>query len=396
LQSVFVLIPVGLADRFFCELRFGTACFMAAIRLDNLFKRYPNGQVAVRDVCLSVDDGEFLVLVGPSGCGKSSILRMVAGLEEVTGGDIFIGERRVNDLAPARRNLAMVFQNYALYPHMNVRENLAFGLRMQRTPREEIRRRVAEVAALLSIDAVLDRRPGELSGGQRQRVAVGRAIVRNPVAFLFDEPLSNLDARLRIQMRKELARLHQRIGTTAIYVTHDQVEAMTLGQRIAVMNDGQILQVAAPLELYESPASRFVAGFIGSPPMNLIDGRVIRVLSPPSVVFESAPLRYALSPAPGALIDGPCTLGFRPEHVTLDPADPPLGQATVDLVERLGSETVATFSMGRQTCVARLSGEVQLRPGDGISLHLPADRWHLFASDEPGSAIARGRDDRQV
>ncbi len=247
---------------------------MAQVILKHLDKTYPNGYQAVRDVSLEIADGEFIVLVGPSGCGKSTTLRMVAGLEETTGGEIRIGNRLVNDVAPGDRDIAMVFQNYALYPHMSVYQNMAFGLKMRRTPKAEIEKRVREAAAILSIESLLDRRPRELSGGQRQRVALGRAIVREPKVFLFDEPLSNLDAKLRVQMRTEIARLHQRLKTTIIYVTHDQVEAMTLGDRIVLMDRGVIQQIDSPLAIYQRPANQFVASFIGSPAMNFIRGQI--------------------------------------------------------------------------------------------------------------------------
>ncbi len=247
---------------------------MANVALKHLDKTYPNGFHAVRDVNLDIADGEFIVLVGPSGCGKSTTLRMVAGLEEATGGEIYIGDRLVNDVAPGERDIAMVFQNYALYPHMSVYQNMAFGLKMRRTPKAEIEKRVNEAAAILSIESLLDRRPRELSGGQRQRVALGRAIVREPKVFLFDEPLSNLDAKLRVQMRAEIARLHLRLKTTIIYVTHDQVEAMTLGDRIVLMDRGVIQQVDTPMNIYQRPANQFVASFIGSPAMNFISGNI--------------------------------------------------------------------------------------------------------------------------
>ena len=247
---------------------------MAKVTLTGVHKRYPDGFHAVRGVDLEIADGELVVLVGPSGCGKSTTLRMVAGLEEVSEGQVHIGDRLVNDVEPGDRDIAMVFQNYALYPHMTVRANMAFGLKMRRTPKAEIRERVGRAAEMLGIEPMLDRRPRELSGGQRQRVALGRAIVRDPAAFLFDEPLSNLDAKLRAETRTEIAGLHERLGATMIYVTHDQVEAMTLGQRLVLMNHGVVQQVDTPLEVYNNPANRFVATFIGSPPMNLIEGVV--------------------------------------------------------------------------------------------------------------------------
>src|SRR6476620_4022139 len=270
---------------------------MANVVLKHLDKKYPNGFHAVRDVSLDIADGEFMVLVGPSGCGKSTTLRMVAGLEEASGGEILIGDRLVNDVAPGERDIAMVFQNYALYPHMSVRENMAFGLKMRRTPKAEIKKRVDEAAAILSLETLLDRRPRELSGGQRQRVALGRAIVREPKVFLFDEPLSNLDAKLRVETRAELARLHRRLGATVVYVTHDQEEAMTLGNRVAVMRDGFLQQVAPPMELYRRPANRFVAGFVGSPGMNFLPGSILK------------------SEAPGG--GKGLTLGIRPHDLTI-------------------------------------------------------------------------------
>ena len=248
---------------------------MADVRLRNVNKTYAGDVRAVSDANLDIRDGELMVLVGPSGCGKSTTLRMIAGLEDISSGDVFIGDQRVNDLEPGDRDIAMVFQNYALYPHMSVRQNMSFGLRMRNTPRPEIEHRVAEAAKILSIEPLLDRRPRELSGGQRQRVALGRAIVRQPNVFLFDEPLSNLDAKLRVQMRTEIARLHNRLNTTMVYVTHDQVEAMTLGDRIVIMNQGVIQQIDTPLNIYNRPANRFVAGFIGSPAMNFFAGTVV-------------------------------------------------------------------------------------------------------------------------
>ncbi len=366
---------------------------MASIRLENVVKRYANGHVAVQPTSLAVADGEFLVLVGPSGCGKSTTLRMIAGLEEVTGGRIFIGDRCVNVLSPGKRDVAMVFQNYALYPHMTVRDNLSFGLRMRRTPKGDIQKRVGDAAEILSIESLLDRRPAELSGGQRQRVAVGRAIVRQPAAFLFDEPLSNLDARLRVQMRKELAQLHHRFRTTTVYVTHDQVEAMTLGERIAVMHEGVLQQVATPLELYDRPANRFVATFMGSPAMNLLGGRVVGKDTRTShAVFQCGTIRYPLATTTEAVEPAASrTLGFRPEHLTLDDRHLPLAIVSVGVVEQLGSETLVYFQLEGQPCVARLDGQTAVRRGDRLSLHLPARRWFLFDDCEPFRLVARGK-----
>src|SRR6476659_4074434 len=282
---------------------------MATIDLDRVTKVYGNGFVAVHDVSLSIADGEFIVLVGPSGCGKSTLLRMVAGLEEVTAGAVRIDDVDVTDLAPRHRDIAMVFQSYALYPHMTVRQNLGYGLKVRRTPKAEAARRVEEIAALLDLTELLERKPAQLSGGQRQRVAMGRAIVRQPQAFLMDEPLSNLDAKLRVGMRASLAQLHQQLGVTTVYVTHDQVEAMTLGQRVAVMRDGRILQVDTPQALYERPRDLFVAGFIGSPAMNLVEAN----LEGGEVAFGQ--FRVPLDPArrPRETASGRVILGIRPE-----------------------------------------------------------------------------------
>jgi multiple sugar transport system ATP-binding protein len=362
---------------------------MASIRLENVVKQFENGFRAVHEASLEIGDGEFLVLVGPSGCGKSTMLRMVAGLEEVTEGSIYIGDRLVNDVEPGQRDIAMVFQNYALYPHMTVRQNMSFGLKMRRTNPQEIRRRVDEAAAILSIEALLDRRPAQLSGGQRQRVAVGRAIVRQPAAFLFDEPLSNLDARLRVQMRKELAQLHHRLQTTTIYVTHDQVEAMTLGQRIVVMNEGEVQQIASPLELYEKPANCFVAGFIGSPSMNLVEGCVEQDKG--QLVFCNDVIRFPVTlPGPTPDPGRPLIFGFRPEHLTLSDRHPQLAELQVDLVERLGDGTMVYFEIAGQSCVARLAGNAACRRGESVALHLPVDQWHLFEHQHPRKVLAHG------
>jgi multiple sugar transport system ATP-binding protein len=318
---------------------------MAEVAADAVVKQFPDGTVAVDEVSIEIADGEFFVLVGPSGCGKSTLLRMIAGLEEITSGEIRIGGRVVNDLEPRERDIAMVFQDYALYPHLNVYDNLAFGLRRRRTPRGEIDGRVRQVAQLLGIDPLLHRRPGQLSGGQRQRVAMGRAIVREPRAFLMDEPLSNLDAKFRVQMRAELLKLHQRITTTTIYVTHDQVEAMTMGDRVAVLRDGKLQQIGTPQELYKAPANLFVAGFIGSPAMNFAEARV----EDGKVRFG----RFAL-PLDRTPLDGDAgrriALGVRPEAfedaaLVRDTTRPRIA-VTVDLVEHMGAETLVTFDVG--------------------------------------------------
>jgi len=346
---------------------------MAKIQLSNVTKRYENGFVAVKNVSFEIRDGEFMVLVGPSGCGKSTTLRMIAGLEEVTDGDLFVGERRVNDLEPGDRDIAMVFQNYALYPHMSVRQNMSFGLKMRREPKKIIEQRVNEAAGILSIESLLDKRPAELSGGQRQRVAVGRAIVRDPAAFLFDEPLSNLDAKLRVQMRTELSRLHQQLKTTTVYVTHDQVEAMTLGDRIVVMKDGLIQQVDTPLNLYNTPANRFVASFIGSPSMNFVNGSI------ENGSFKSSAIEFELS-GKFANTDS-VVFGFRPEDLTFDEGSPKLLDTAVDVVERLGHETFVYFNSEDEKMVARIRGDYAVQPGENLELRLPKEKAYLFGID---------------
>jgi multiple sugar transport system ATP-binding protein len=314
---------------------------MAQIELEHLMKVFQGGTVAVDDVNLCVEDGEFMVLVGPSGCGKSTLLRMIAGLEEVTDGHIRVGGRDVTDLAPRRRDVAMVFQSYALYPHMSVRQNIGYGLKVRKTPKAEAKRRVEEVAALLGLDELLDRRPAQLSGGQRQRVAMGRAIVREPQAFLMDEPLSNLDAKLRVGVRASLAQLHARLGVTTVYVTHDQVEAMTLGQRVAVMRDGRILQVDEPQTLYRQPVDLFVAAFIGTPAMNLVEARI----DGGDAVFGQfrVPLDPARRPPPDTRS---VILGLRPESFedsAFAPPELPRVEAEIEVLEELGSDVHMYF-----------------------------------------------------
>jgi multiple sugar transport system ATP-binding protein len=315
---------------------------VSKIVLDGVTKVYSGDVRAVDDVTLEIESGEFMVLVGPSGCGKSTLLRMIAGLEEVTDGAIFIGDRDVTDLAPRQRDIAMVFQNYALYPHMSVRKNLGYGLKVRKVPREEIERRVSEVARLLGLDDYLERRPAALSGGQRQRVAMGRAIVREPAAYLMDEPLSNLDAKLRVAMRAELARLHERLATTTVYVTHDQIEAMTPGQRVTVMRNGVVQQVGPPQELYRDPANLFVAAFIGSPSMNLVDATV------DESHVEFAGFRLPLAPGRHPVRTGPVILGIRPDDFeAVAHADPGLPAVDVEVavLEELGSENHVIFGI---------------------------------------------------
>lgn len=357
---------------------------MANVVLRHLDKKYPSGFHAVRDVSLEIADGEFMVLVGPSGCGKSTTLRMVAGLEEVTSGEIYIGDRLVNEVQPGDRDIAMVFQNYALYPHMSVRQNMAFGLKMRGAPRAEIERRVGEAAEILSIEQLLDRRPRELSGGQRQRVALGRAIVREPKVFLFDEPLSNLDAKLRVQMRAEIARLHQRLKTTVIYVTHDQVEAMTLGQRIVLMDRGVVQQVDTPMNIYHRPANRFVGSFIGSPAMNFfigtVDNQVFQLPNGESISLDGA---NSNGPVPS----GPATLGVRPEDLVTNGGGVPLSTVTLEVVEHMGHETMVHFDLAGGDHVARLAPDTRTSPGDRIALSIRPGAIHLFAGDEAGRRL---------
>ena len=362
---------------------------MAQVILHQVSKTYAGGVVAVHPVDLHIAHGEFAVLVGPSGCGKSTTLRMIAGLEEITAGTVTIGDRVVNDVEPRDRNIAMVFQNYALYPHMNVRENLAFGLKMRRTPKDEIARRTDEAARILGIEGLLDRKPRALSGGQRQRVALGRAIVRDPDVFLFDEPLSNLDAKMRVQMRAEIARLHHRLGATMIYVTHDQTEAMTLGQRIVVMKDGVVQQVAAPLELYERPANRFVAGFIGSPAMNFLSGHLEQQDGLRFVTDGGAAVRLPGAFHPAAAVVGvPAVLGIRPEHLDLAPAGTTAGLAApVQVVESLGSETMVHLGFGDTTLVVRCAGQAAAAVDQSLGVNLRAEGIRLFAAGEQGRAL---------
>ncbi|HVU24778.1 MAG TPA: sn-glycerol-3-phosphate ABC transporter ATP-binding protein UgpC [Opitutus sp.] len=361
---------------------------MSRVVLENLCKTYPDKKgaavPAVDRVSLEIRDREFMVLVGPSGCGKSTSLRMIAGLEEITGGTISIDGRVVNDVPPKDRDIAMVFQNYALYPHMTVYENMAFGLKLRRFPKPEIDARVREAAAMLGLEALLDRKPKALSGGQRQRVAVGRAIVRKPKVFLFDEPLSNLDAKMRVSMRTEIAKLHARLEATMIYVTHDQVEAMTMGDRICVMKDGCIQQVAAPIELYDRPANRFVAGFIGSPSMNFFNGVLRRSDGRFEFVEDNAnaePVRIALPVEWGeraaAHADARIVLGVRPENV--HEASAGSGTAVrVEVVEPMGAETLLHLNSGATTFVARLPPARRFETGRRLDITVDSTRLHFF------------------
>jgi sn-glycerol 3-phosphate transport system ATP-binding protein len=344
---------------------------MGALSIRNVFKQYGAGKSAVRvihGVSAEIADGEFIVIVGPSGCGKSTLLRMVAGLEEISGGEIAIGGRVVNDVEPSNRDIAMVFQNYALYPHMTVYDNMAYGLKIAKVPRAEIEARVKKAAAILEIGAFLERKPRQLSGGQRQRVAMGRAIVRQPQVFLFDEPLSNLDAKLRAQTRLEIQKLHAELGVTSLFVTHDQVEAMTLAQRMIVMNKGVVEQIGTPEAVYQRPESTFVAGFIGSPPMNLMTGRAQGARLDVGGTALALP---ADAPRAGELI-----LGVRPEHVALADTGWPL---RVELVEMLGAERLVHGRLGEQGFTLRIDGtERPPAPGTTVSLRVDARQMHWF------------------
>ncbi len=359
---------------------------MASLSLKNICKVYPNGFEAVKNFNLEIADKEFIIFVGPSGCGKSTTLRMIAGLEDISSGELKIGDRVVNDVEPKDRDIAMVFQNYALYPHMTVYDNMAFGLKLRKVPKDEIDKMVKEAAKVLDLTQLLDRKPKALSGGQRQRVAMGRAIVRNPKVFLMDEPLSNLDAKLRVQMRIEIAKLHQRLGTTIIYVTHDQTEAMTLGTRIVVMKDGVIQQVDTPQNLYEKPQNLFVAGFMGSPQMNFMDA-VVRV-NGNAVTLEVAGQSIPLPPAKAKkLIDGgyngkTVTMGIRPEDVYdsemfIETAKC-VFSSTIKVYELLGAEVFLYFDLGEFPITARVDPRSNARPGDTVRFAFDVEKIHVF------------------
>ena len=364
---------------------------MPPVSFQHVSKRF-GGATVVDDFDLEIADGELLVLVGGSGSGKSTILRMLAGLESVTAGTIRIGERDVTALPPRQRDVAMVFQDYALYPHMTVRENLSLGLRLRRMPRQEIDRRVGWAAATLALEPLLGRKPKQLSGGQQQRVAMGRAMVREPAVFLFDEPLSNLDAALRAQMRIEIGSLQRRLKTTAVYVTHDQVEAMTLGDRIVVLADTRIQQVGRPIEIYRAPVNRFVAGFIGTPPMNFLEGRLHDDGGGPVFVADGARVKL-LRARIAAGSSQPVTLGVRPEDLRLDSAKPGAGEDSTDalagrvvLVERLGGTSHVHFDAGQHRLIASVTHDPVPNVGDAVTVQVPAERAHLFGAD--GRALA--------
>ena len=370
---------------------------MASLSLKHIYKKYPGGVVAVSDFNLEIKDKEFLVLVGPSGCGKSTTLRMIAGLEEISEGELYIGDTLVNDIVPKDRDIAMVFQNYALYPHMTVYENMAFGLKLRKTPKEEIKRRVEEAARILDISHLLDRKPKALSGGQKQRVALGRAIVRQPKVFLLDEPLSNLDAKLRASMRTELTKLHKSLETTFIYVTHDQVEAMTMASRIVVMKDGLIQQVDTPQNLYDLPCNLFVAGFIGTPQMNFITAKLTMRDNDLFLTFGDSTIKLpadkANNPALKEYIDQEVVLGIRPECVMEDEMHLAKLQdstitANVEVTELMGSEIYLYLSFAGQeeatngkNIIARVSARSKARAGDTIQVAFDTERMHIFDKD---------------
>jgi multiple sugar transport system ATP-binding protein len=377
---------------------------VARVTLKNIWKRYPGGVEAVKNFNLDIEDKEFVVFVGPSGCGKTTTLRMIAGLEDITEGDLYIGDRRVNDVAPKDRDIAMVFQNYALYPHMTVYQNMAFGLKLRKVPKHEIDQRVREAAKILDIAHLLDRKPKALSGGQRQRVALGRAIVREPQVFLMDEPLSNLDAKLRVQMRAEIRKLHQRIQTTVIYVTHDQTEAMTMGDRIVVMRDGVIQQADTPQEVYNHPKNMFVAGFIGSPAMNFLRGELVEdggaiYFRAPEVSIKLPEGRYPSLRSAG-VVGKEVVLGVRPEDLHNDEMmlttypDATL-RVNVEVVEHMGSELYLHAAVGGQVVVARVNARYDYRPGASLQLALDMNKVHIFNAETEEAVPYRASQERE-
>ncbi len=357
---------------------------MGRVTLKNIAKTYDGKIFVIKDASFDIRDGEFLVLVGPSGCGKSTLLRMIAGLEEISKGDMLIDDLRVNDLLPKDRNIAMVFQNYALYPHMTAYQNMAFGLKLKKVRKSEIDKRVKRAADILEITELLERKPKAMSGGQRQRIAIGRAIVRNPKVFLFDEPLSNLDAKLRVQMRVELQKLHQKLKTTMVYVTHDQTEAMTLGERIVVLKDGDIMQIGSPMELYNNPDNVFVAGFIGSPPINFIDGH-IKQLNGFAFINEDLGLNFEI---PEEVIKGlsdyvnrDVVMGIRPEDLTTSPGNNKKHHSfavSINAIEQMGNEMLVYAPLGKQHLIARLLPDAKIKSGDNIDLYFDTSRMQFF------------------
>jgi multiple sugar transport system ATP-binding protein len=360
---------------------------MASLSLKNIYKIYPNGFNAVKDFNLEIEDKEFVIFVGPSGCGKSTTLRMIAGLEDISSGELWIGDKMVNDVEPKDRDIAMVFQNYALYPHMSVYDNMAFGLKLRKVPKERIDKQVHEAAKILDIEHLLDRKPKALSGGQRQRVAMGRAIVREPKVFLMDEPLSNLDAKLRVQMRVEISKLHQRLQTTIIYVTHDQTEAMTLGTRIVVMKDGIIQQVDTPQNLYDKPTNLFVAGFMGMPPMNFIECKVVKSGADVLLMFGSHSIKVPDSKGSilveQGYIDKEVILGIRPEDIHdeqlfIESSPESLIDARITIYEMLGAEVYLYFTIDQFDITARVNARTTARPGDTVQLAFDLSKIHIF------------------
>ncbi len=363
---------------------------MAELKLNKINKIYPNGFHAAKDVELKIEDKEFMVLVGPSGCGKTTTLRMIAGLEEISNGELFIGENVVNDVPPKDRDIAMVFQNYALYPHMTVYDNMAFGLKLRKQSKKEIDERVKNAAQILGIEPLLERKPKQLSGGQRQRVALGRAIVRNPKVFLMDEPLSNLDAKLRVQMRSELIKLHHELATTFVYVTHDQTEAMTMGTRICVMNAGEIQQVDSPHTIYENPINMFVAGFIGAPQMNFIDGTVKE--NGNKVNLEINGIQVEISKERGDVLKSKgyigktVAVGIRPEHILLNSGENMIS-GKISVTELLGAESILYINASGSELVGRVDPDVDLKIGDDVQFTFASDKIHLFDKDTEASIL---------
>ncbi len=361
---------------------------MSQVSLKDVVKVYPGGVEAVHKVNLGIESREFMVLVGPSGCGKTTVLRMIAGLEDITGGEIFIGNKLVNNVPAKDRDIAMVFQNYALYPHMSVFENMAFGLKLRKYPKHEIVQRVKDAASILGIEKFLERKPKELSGGQKQRVAVGRAIVRKPLVFLFDEPLSNLDAKFRVQMRQEIHKLHNRLDATMIYVTHDQMEAMTLGDRMAVMRDGNILQVADPLTVYDKPANKFVAGFIGSPPMNFMNGKIVKVNS--KLYFDEGKFKVKIADEMVSKVEKyvnkEVIFGIRAEDIydklfaAISSPENTIS-VIVEVVEPMGSEVYLYLNSGKHNFIARVGGHEKASVNQKIDLVLDMKKIHFFDKD---------------
>ena len=379
---------------------------MASVSLKGIYKKYPGNVVAVSDFNIEIKDKEFIILVGLSGCGKSTTLRMIAGLEEISDGELYIGDRLVNDIAPKDRDIAMVFQNYALYPHMTVFENMAFGLKLRKVPKDQIAKKVEEAAKILDIAHLLDRKPKALSGGQRQRVALGRAIVREPQVFLLDEPLSNLDAKLRAQMRTEISKLHKRLGTTFIYVTHDQTEAMTMGDRIVVMKDGFIQQIDTPVNLYQHPINQFVAGFIGSPQMNFIDSKLLKVDGKYVIEFgtedtkETRGVKYTVEVPPNKadekllepLVGKEVVMGIRPEcihdeEIFISSAKTGIIDATVEVAEMMGAETYLYLNCVGIQLTARVSPRNNVRPQDKIKVAIDPNRIHIFEKDTEKAVV---------